>query len=160
MAAVYWKLLLSDKTKRSTVWGQANNIDPVATEKEWEVCWLPQRVCTFALLKQKCSVTKNTTPSWQLETTKWWVWAKLAFYRNSCGFEGNQFFFSNAPTDIHTQIADFKAKKVGDYPFPVFAIGTPKIQGWVAILTKSYSLRCSSSIPSILSTACLECVWI
>ena len=25
------------------------------------------------------------------ETTKWWLWAKLAFYRNSCGFE--VFFF-------------------------------------------------------------------
>ena len=40
--------------------------------------------------------------------------------------------------------------------FPVFVIGTPKFQDRVLISTKSYSLRCSSSIPSILSTACLE----
>ena len=39
---------------------------------------------------------------------------------------------------------------------PVFVIGTPKFQDRVLISTKSYSLRCSSSIPSILSTACLE----
>ena len=39
---------------------------------------------------------------------------------------------------------------------PVFVIGTPKFQDRMAISTKSYSLRCSSSIPSIFSTACLE----
>lgn len=39
---------------------------------------------------------------------------------------------------------------------PVFVIGTPKFQSRVAISTKAYSLRCSSSIPRIFFTACLE----
>ena len=43
-----------------------------------------------------------------------------------------------------------------NYRYPVFVIGTPKFQDRVFISTKSYSLRCSLSIPSILSTACLE----
>ena len=43
--------------------------------------------------------------------------------------------------------------------FPVFVIGTPKFQDRMVILTKSCSFRCSSSIPSILSTTCLERAW-